>query len=312
MPVPSAITDLSATAASNSPAGTDSPSVLDDIQRAHAAFIRQLHDGTTKASWSAAYRIPFFDASGNYASAADFVRDASGNIGIGTGSPAHRLDVRHSTVAQIVASQSGLVKAVLGSDSSSGAYAGTLTSDDFRLLTNSTERMRINASGRLTLNTTSSTASGADCQFTIAYQGAGVTYGLGFRPSGDNQISLYFANAAGTGIGNVAHSSTGTSYNTTSDYRLKRDPRPLAGSGAFVDALQPKTWTWRDGTPGAGFIAHEVQAVSPSSVTGEKDAVDADGRPVYQSMQASSPEVMANIVAELQSLRRRVAALEGA
>lgn len=86
-PVPTAITDLSTTAASNAPAGTDSPSVLDDVQRAHAAFIRQLHDGTTKPAWSAAFRIPFFDASGNYATAAGFVRTAGGIVGIGTDAP---------------------------------------------------------------------------------------------------------------------------------------------------------------------------------------------------------------------------------
>lgn len=47
MPVPTVITDLSTTAASNYPAGTDSPSVLDDVQRAHAGFIRQLYNGDT-------------------------------------------------------------------------------------------------------------------------------------------------------------------------------------------------------------------------------------------------------------------------
>jgi hypothetical protein len=50
--------------------------------------------------------------------------------------------------------------------------------------------------------------------------------------------------------------------------------------------------------------------VSPSSVNGEKDAVDAEGKPVYQAMQASSAEVIANLVAEIQSLRKRLAALE--
>jgi hypothetical protein len=50
--------------------------------------------------------------------------------------------------------------------------------------------------------------------------------------------------------------------------------------------------------------------VSPSSVQGEKDAVDAEGNPKYQSMQASTSEVVANLVAELQSLRKRLAALE--
>ena len=45
MPIPTLITDLSTTASSNSPAGSDSPATLDDIQRAHASFIAQLRDG---------------------------------------------------------------------------------------------------------------------------------------------------------------------------------------------------------------------------------------------------------------------------
>jgi hypothetical protein len=47
MPIPTLITDLSTTAASNYPAGSDSPSVLDDVQRSHAAFIAQLRDNPT-------------------------------------------------------------------------------------------------------------------------------------------------------------------------------------------------------------------------------------------------------------------------
>jgi hypothetical protein len=45
MPIPSAISDLSQTAASNSPAGSESPTTLDDYQRAHASFIALLRDG---------------------------------------------------------------------------------------------------------------------------------------------------------------------------------------------------------------------------------------------------------------------------
>lgn len=121
----------------------------------------------------------------------------------------------------------------------------------------------------------------------------------------------YFGYAASI-IGSITQNGTsGVLYNTSSDYRLKLNPQPIAGSGAFIDALKPCSWTWKlDGTPGAGFVAHEFAEVSPSSVSGEKDAVDAEGKPVYQSMQASSAEVMAHIVAELQSLRQRVAALE--
>lgn len=45
MPTPTVITDLSTTAASNFPSGSDSPASLDDVQRAHGAFIAQLRDG---------------------------------------------------------------------------------------------------------------------------------------------------------------------------------------------------------------------------------------------------------------------------
>jgi hypothetical protein len=115
---------------------------------------------------------------------------------------------------------------------------------------------------------------------------------------------------SGTAIGSISQSgTTGVAYNTSSDYRLKDAVAPIAGSGAFIDALKPCIWTWKsDGSAGAGFIAHELQAVSPSSVTGAKDAVDADGQPIYQAVEYGSAEVIAMLVAEVQDLRRRVAA----
>ena len=117
---------------------------------------------------------------------------------------------------------------------------------------------------------------------------------------------------AGSNIGSIAQTgTTAVLYNTTSDYRLKEITGPLTDSGSFIDALKPKVGTWKaDGSKFVGFVAHEFAEVSPLSVAGEKDAVDSDGKPVYQAMQASSAEVIANLVAELQSLRQRVAALE--
>ena len=117
---------------------------------------------------------------------------------------------------------------------------------------------------------------------------------------------------AGTSHGSITSNGTSTAYNTSSDYRLKDNPQPLTNSGAFIDALKPKTWNWKvDGSKGVGFIAHEVQEVSPNSVVGEKDAVDAEGKPIMQAMEYGSAEFIANIIAELQSLRQRVAQLEG-
>ena len=116
----------------------------------------------------------------------------------------------------------------------------------------------------------------------------------------------------GTYVGGITYSDTATALATSSDYRLKDNVELLTGSGAFIDSLAPKTWQWKsDGSRGVGFIAHEAQQVSPSSVFGEKDAVNEEGGVKPQAMEYGSPEFIANIVAELQSLRRRVAQLEG-
>jgi hypothetical protein len=115
----------------------------------------------------------------------------------------------------------------------------------------------------------------------------------------------------GTVVGSITTNGTLTTYNTTSDYRLKTVIGEVSGSGERIDALQPVEYTWNaDGSRTRGFLAHQFQEVYAGSVSGTKDAVDADGKPVYQAMQASTSEVIADLVAELQSLRARVAQLE--
>jgi hypothetical protein len=174
----------------------------------------------------------------------------------------------------------------------------------------SVERVRITPGGNLWVGTDSvgSIANGgfAFNPSTNSYQAIGHKLGTA---SGDYYIGFYYDGGV---IGNITQNgTTAVAYNTSSDYRLKDNPQPLTNSGAFIDALKPKTWNWKaDGSKGVGFIAHEVQEVSPGTVVGTKDAVDADGKPVMQAMEYGSAEFIANIVAELQSLRARVAQLE--
>ena len=85
MPVPSVITDLSTVAASNYPAGTDSPSTLDDVQRAHASFIAQLRDGSgfTAGALNALVTAPTAVASVNGGQLAGLRnRIINGNMGV--------------------------------------------------------------------------------------------------------------------------------------------------------------------------------------------------------------------------------------
>jgi hypothetical protein len=110
--------------------------------------------------------------------------------------------------------------------------------------------------------------------------------------------------------GNITVTASATAYNTTSDYRLKTVVGSVDNAGQRLDAIEPVEYDWKAGGRTRGFLAHKFAEVYPNSVTGEKDAVDAEGNPVYQSMQASSSEVMADLIAEIQSLRKRVALLE--
>jgi hypothetical protein len=114
-----------------------------------------------------------------------------------------------------------------------------------------------------------------------------------------------------TYVGGITYSDTGVLYNVTSDYRLKTVIGPVSDSGERIDALEPIEYQWKsDGSNTRGFLAHKFQEVYPQSVSGEKDAVDENGSPKYQNMQAGTSEVIADLVAEIQSLRQRVAQLE--
>jgi len=130
-------------------------------------------------------------------------------------------------------------------------------------------------------------------------------------PINGAKYTRFFYNGSSE-VGSISlNGTTGVLYNLTSDYRLKDNPQPLTGASEFIMALQPKTWDWWDGSgKGVGFIAHEFMEVAKYSGNGKKDEVDVDGKPVYQSIQPSSSEVMANLVALVQELNAKVTALE--
>ena len=100
-------------------------------------------------------------------------------------------------------------------------------------------------------------------------------------------------------------------YNTTSDYRAKTLLGEIHNPGETIDALK----VYRGVMNGATIerpmlVAHEAQEVAPYCVTGDKDAVDKDGNPIYQQM--DHQVLVPLLIAEIQQLRARVAALETA
>ena len=102
----------------------------------------------------------------------------------------------------------------------------------------------------------------------------------------------------GSQQGSITSTGTGVAFNTTSDYRLKNISGIITESGKFIDSLKPYQGTWKsDNSKFVGFLAHEVQEISPTSVIGNKDAVDKEGNDIYQSMEYGSAEFIANIIA---------------
>jgi hypothetical protein len=117
-----------------------------------------------------------------------------------------------------------------------------------------------------------------------------------------------FGNGNG-GTGSIQTNGTSTSFNTTSDYRLKKDVIPMSGALAKVAQLKPCTYKWKvDNSNGQGFIAHELKSVVPECVSGEKDAVDENNQPIYQQVDTSF--LVATLTAAIQEQQAIIADLK--
>jgi len=249
--------------------------------------------------------------------------DTSGNVGIGTTSSLTKLSIAGSE-----SSYSSRVNVAPGDNQNrlmtiTSAYiscdapasgAGLLQKVFFgpvegymTFSTANTERMRIDSSGNLLVGATS-VGIQSNNSIILNFGGGNVIQNhVNGTVSGSNYTIFGYNTST---IGSITQNgTTGVLYNLTSDYRLKNNPVALTGAKDFVMALQPKTWDWWDDSgKGVGFIAHEFMEVAKYSGHGEKDAVDADNKPVYQSIQPSSSEVMANIVALMQEQQALITA----
>jgi hypothetical protein len=251
--------------------------------------------------------------------------NSSGRVGIGTSSPAYQLTVAGYSNANAankfaigsIADYQALFYYENGNETFTIENTSDYASSAIIFRTNNTERMRITSGGDVRIGTTDITNGGFS--FEAGYNGAGKSAALFGHITGTgsgNQYCIFYYD--GTSIGSITQNgTTAVAYNTTSDYRLKENIAPMTNALAKVAQLKPVTYTWKaDGSDGQGFIAHELQAVVPDAVTGEKDAVDKNGKPTYQGVDTSY--LVATLTAAIQeqqalieNLTTRLNALKG-
>ena len=152
----------------------------------------------------------------------------------------------------------------------------------------------------------------ANGQLAIGYA-KGTDFGVIVQPAGTDVgagAALLFNNVATLVVGSINTSATATTYNTTSDARLKDDVQPLVGGLDVIRALNPVAFRWRsDDSHGRGLLAHEVQEVIPDGViTGARDAVDDEGNVQPQMIDYS--KLVPYLIGAVKELTQQVEMLQ--
>jgi hypothetical protein len=245
------------------------------------------------------------------------------NVGIGTSSPTSKLQVNGASILGSPATF------YVGDDGGSlGAFLNQTAALPIRFNTSGVERMRLDSSGNLTIGPTFAAGTNS---VKIAPVGDNVPW-YSSRSTTATANHMLFYNPNGI-VGSIQTNGSSTSFNTSSDYRLKENVVPMSGSIDRLKQLKPSTWAWKvDGLHGEGFLAHEAQAIVPESVNGTKDAMrteeyevtaavlDNDGNvvteavmgtkevPNYQGIDQS--KLVPLLTAALQEAIQRIEALE--
>jgi hypothetical protein len=177
-----------------------------------------------------------------------------------------------------------------------------------------TERMRITQAGKICMG--NSASSQPETLQVYALDSANGYCILANVAGTGTRTHIRFENGNGI-VGAINTNGTTTSYLTSSDYRLKENVAPVQNAVLRLQQLKPCRFNFvADADVSVdGFIAHEVQEVVPEAIAGEKDAVDADGNPVYQGIDQSKlvpllTAALQELVAEVESLKAEVAALK--
>ena len=274
-------------------------------------------DGSTLTTLNLAYTGTLTGGTGvvNLGSG-QFYKDASGNVGIGTASPTQKLAVKDATFSATVSASfannnngvyvrnSGSTTSFIGDSTGANNSIAFDTTGYVAVLTNNgTERMRILSSGAVLVGCTSNPSS------TVAGKEISAYFQSSCGTTTTTYQHFYFTNGNGN-VGTITTNGSLTSYNVSSDRRLKENIAPLTSGLSTVLNLKPSQYNYIADPEEQiqGFIADELQEIVPHAVNGEKNAVDKDGKPIYQGVDASF--LIPFLVSAIQELNAKVTALE--
>jgi hypothetical protein len=273
----------------------------------------------------ASHRWSVTNTSGTAGNAISFTQamtlDASGNLGIGGIAPAARVHIfgpasssanmiwqangGAGTAYWITAKTSGLL--AIGGNGGTEPASGALNIDNTgNLLVGLTSPTFVSTRTEILAATNNNALGAKTTQNNYAPLMA-----WNSATTGDNLFQYFYTEGTLTLRGSIDYNRAGglVRYNTTSDYRAKDILGPVANPGATIDALKVYEGRMKGATQSRPMlVAHEAQEVTPYAVSGEKDEVNEDGTPKFQQIDVSS--LVPLLLAEIQSLRARVAALE--
>ena len=255
--------------------------------------------GVTPNAWNAVYRAMNIGSRGFIFSRTD---NQETSIGV---------NWYRTTGAAFVYAQNGYATSYTQSDGVHAWYNSTNNTSGADAPYTPIQAMTLTSGGALLVGSTANIGSEITLFKQTAGTGSPVTRTWNNSTSGNNEFVEFATETSYTARGSITYNRAGglVAYNTTSDYRAKDILGPVQNSGATIDALKVYEGQMKGASQSRPMlVAHEAQEHAPYAVTGEKDAVNEDGTPKYQQMDVSA--LVPLLLAELQSLRKRVAELE--